>query len=194
LARSAELERSRCGYAHVNQILVSSEQCYMISDMTFISVDVNQTSTSTVDGVTVPVPLSMWEGIKHLETVDLCGCKNITDIGVSALVHGYYHLQTINITDCDEVTHITLIAVGLDRGELRSIDLSENRNITDEGISALSRGRVLLGSIELVGCKKIADGGVGALTHGCNKLQVIDCRTSLTLGYQFFPNTAVCFC
>jgi hypothetical protein len=121
---------------HLNQILVSSEHCYEISDMTFISVDVNQTSTSTVDGVTVPVPLSMWEGNKHLETIDLCGCKNITDIGVSALVHECCHLQTIKLQDCDKVTDITLIAVGLDCGELRSI---ENRNITDVGVVCLTQ-------------------------------------------------------
>ena len=60
---------------HINQILESSEHCYEITDsMTFESVEVNQISTLTVDDLTVPVQLSMWEGSDHFETIDLFGC------------------------------------------------------------------------------------------------------------------------
>ena len=51
------------------------------------------TETNTV------VSVRTW-GCHHLTSIDLSGCDNISDIGVSALAEGCHHLTSITIISC----------------------------------------------------------------------------------------------
>jgi Leucine Rich repeat len=108
-----------------------------------------------------------------LLSIDLDGCRGITDIGVSVLARGCHQLQSINLGGCRKITDIGVSALGRECGYLQSVDLSRCE-ITDIGVSALAHGCGQLQSINLRGCSNLTDIGLSALAHGCGQLHFIN--------------------
>ena len=67
--------------------------------------------------------LSIWKERRYLESIDLSGCRGITDVGVSALGHGCGQLQAINLSGCNRVTNIGVSALGHGCCQLQTINL-----------------------------------------------------------------------
>jgi Leucine Rich repeat len=119
----------------VTQVLVSPENCEEVSDMTFEAVGINQISIALSEDSAISV--SSWERCKCL---DLGGCLNITDIGVSALSHGCGQLQRISLYGCKKITDVGVLAVSHGCGQPHAVNVSGCENITDIGVSALVNG------------------------------------------------------
>jgi hypothetical protein len=73
---------------HVTQILVNLKHRSEISDITFEDVNVNGSQTSCDEAAKVVSTFLTWDEPKYLVSIDLSGCRRITDIGLSALGHG----------------------------------------------------------------------------------------------------------
>jgi hypothetical protein len=69
-------------------MLVNLDLCDKTSDLTFEAVDTNCSGTPFGEEEKEHGLLSKWEGHKYLQSIDLCGCWGITDIGESALSLG----------------------------------------------------------------------------------------------------------
>jgi hypothetical protein len=81
-------------------------------------------------------------GRSNLKTVNLGGCRGVTDIDVSALGHGCCHLKTFNLRGCQGITDIDVSALRDGCSELTPIGLSACEKATDIGIVAL--GHIVL--------------------------------------------------
>jgi Leucine Rich repeat len=158
----------------VTQILVSHKYRDTISDLTFEAVGINGGGTVCGEEAKGGSDLSIWKKSKYLQSIDLSGCRRITDVGLSALGSRCVELQTIDLSGCVDVTDIGLSALGHGCSQLQTINLFGCEGITDVGLSALGHGCRQLQTIDLFGCQGITDVGLSALGHGCSQLQKID--------------------
>ena len=73
--------------------------------------------------------------------LDLQGCENITEIGISALGQSCPLLSSISLPHCNKVTDIGISALGVGCPLYSNIDLTGCNNITDVDISRLAETR-----------------------------------------------------
>ena len=118
--------------------------------------------------------ISIANGLRQLQSLDIAGCNNITDEGIRALASGLPQLQSLDISYCGKITDagIRVLASGLPK--LQSLNIEGCGNITDTGIIALASGLPQLQSLDIIGCVKITDAGIRALANGLPRLQSLD--------------------
>ena len=153
----------------VTQILMDLEHSDRVSDLTFEAVGINGSRTLLGDEVSGDCMLLTWEKREYVLSVDLSGCTDITDIGLSALGHGCSQLQMINLRCCYGITDIGISALGRGCSQLQTINLSCCQGITDIGVSALGDGCDQLRMIDLSECRGVSIIAVSALRlQGCH--------------------------
>ena len=139
----------------------------------------------------VPTPLSCVRSAA--QTLELVGCRDVTDRGVAALLRGCGRLRGLHLGWCGVSNRgVAMVAARL-HASLTALDISGCARVTDAGVTHLvSRCRLLkvlllegcrevsgwavagaasqLESLALGGCTLVTDAGVGALTHSCRHL------------------------
>ena len=113
----------------------------------------------------------------NLTSIDLTGCQNISNEGVTAIAEGCHKLTSINLSGCSNISNVVLSTLAEGCHQLTSIDLSHCDGISDEGLLALAERCHQLTSINLYFCSIITDIGISALAEGCHQL------TSINLSY-----------
>lgn len=108
----------------------------------------------------------------QLKSINLDGCKDVTDVGATALAH-CSRLQNLNLSWCRQVTDVGLAALATGCPELQTLDVFANWRITDVGLTALAEGCKQLRALTLRRCHGITDVGVAALGQ-CTRLQTLD--------------------
>jgi hypothetical protein len=114
---------------------------------------------------------------KNLTSLDLRGCRNITDKGIEALKN-LPNLTSLDLGECRNITDKGIEALK-NLPNLTSLDLRECRNITDKGIEAL-KNLPNLTSLDLRGCGNITDKGIELIVE--NNLAI----TTLHSNYPLF--------
>ena len=97
---------------HVTQVLVDHDHKDSVSDVTFVAVGITCGGMTCVDKLKSDSIWSIWEERKNLLTINLDGCRGITDISVSALGRGCGQLQTIDLNHCEGITDMGVSALG----------------------------------------------------------------------------------
>ena len=108
---------------HVTHVLVDLNHKDRVSDVTFVAVGIACGGMSCVDEVKSDSIWSIWEERKYLLSINLDGCRGITDMGVSALADGCGQLHTINLSCCQGITDKGVSALGRGCSHLLVIDL-----------------------------------------------------------------------
>ena len=114
------------------------------------------------------------EGCHHLTSINLCRCAGISDIGVVAIAEGCHGLTSINLCRCAGISDIGVVAIAEGCPGLTSIDLSGSGRISDTGVVAIAEGCPGLTSIDLSVCRYISDISVVAIAEGCHGLTSIN--------------------
>ena len=114
--------------------------------------------------------ISIANGLRQLQSLNISGGNNITDAGIIALASGLPQLQSLNIRGCYNITDAGIRALASGRPQLQSLNIDGCGNITDAGIRALASGLPQLQSLDIGGCDKITDEGITALASGCPEL------------------------
>ena len=109
-----------------------------------------------------------------LTKMNLRDCRNITDIGISAIALHCHQLSFMNLTGCINVTDNCVSALGRHCHNLRTMILCGCTNISGPGLSALDQICPLLTEINLAACRNITDTGVSALAQHCPNLMKIN--------------------
>jgi hypothetical protein len=121
--------------------------------------------------------LANLRGLASLQSLDLTGCKLVTDAGLSHL-KGLTSLQALNLHGCKLVMDAGLSHLkGLT--SLQALDLSKCNLVTDAGLDHL-KGLTSLQTLNLYGCKQVTDAGLANLKglislqalnlHGCEQV------------------------
>jgi len=103
-------------------------------------------------------------GVPNLESLNLSGCYNITDIGLShAFVSPHTHLTSLDLSLCKQVTDTGVGKVAQYLKNLESLDLSGCCSITNTGLLLVAWGLKKLKRLDLRSCWHISDGGISHL-------------------------------
>ena len=125
------------------------------------------------------------ERFSELQTLDLCGCSNITDASVLEVARGCSNLQTLNLTNCRNITDASVMKVVRRCSNLQTLNLLNCRNITDASVMEVARRCSNLQTLTLY-CypsnPNITDTSVMEVARQCSNLQ------SLSL-YECSPYT-----
>jgi hypothetical protein len=123
------------------------------------------------DGVTDRqlVGLGHLRSLTSLQSLNLLGCKLVTDAGLAHL-RGLTALRSLDLWECERVTDAGLAHL---RGltALRSLDLWGGEQVTDAGLAHL-RGLNALRHLNLQDCRQVTDAGLAHL-RGLTALQCL---------------------
>lgn len=118
-----------------------------------LPVTIVEVKEDVVDGQAKPL-----NKLCRLQTLNLSGCSEITDVGLKVAVH-FPELVALDLSHCQKITDSGLLAVGASNGCLESINLSYCEQLTDGGILNLAK---LLPRLRRLDIQVI-------FTHSCRK-------------------------
>ena len=111
------------------------------------------------------------QSCRHLISINLSGCRGISDIGISAIAEGCHQLTSIDLSSCDDVSDIGISAIAKGCHQLISINLSYCHGLSDIGLSAIAKGCHNLTNISIRLCWRITEVCLSALGRSYPLLQ-----------------------
>ena len=108
--------------------------------------------------------------IRGLESLNLCGCYNVTDACLaSAITSPLFSLTTLNLSLCKALTDSSIERIAKLVPNLIHLDLGGCSFITANGLMFIAWGLSKLKHLNLRGCKLISDRGIGNICgHNVN--------------------------
>ena len=111
------------------------------------------------------------QNLPDLESLNLKGCYNVTDIGIShALVKDLPNLTVLNLSLCKQLTDTSIGKIARFLSNLEVLDLAGCCNITNTGLLLCAWGFPRLRYLNLRSCRHISDTGIAHLA-GLNSSQ-----------------------
>ncbi|PSN51042.1 F-box/LRR-repeat protein 14 [Blattella germanica] len=109
------------------------------------------------------------QGIPNLESLNLSGCYNVTDIGLShALIADCPSLTQLNLSLCKQVTDSSLGRIAQYLKNLEVLELGGCCNVTNTGLLLIAWGLKNLRRLNLRSCWHVSDQGISHLA-GLNR-------------------------
>ncbi|KAJ9582696.1 hypothetical protein L9F63_022963, partial [Diploptera punctata] len=109
------------------------------------------------------------QGIPNLESLNLSGCYNVTDIGLShAFVADVPSLTQLNLSLCKQVTDTSLGRIAQYLKNLEVLELGGCCNVTNTGLLLIAWGLKNLRRLNLRSCWHVSDQGISHLA-GLNR-------------------------
>ena len=106
----------------------------------------------------------MISGLPSIESLDLSGCYNVTDIGIShALTADVPTLRRLNLSLCKQITDLSLGRLAQHCQQLQELDLGGCCNVTNPGLKLIAWGLKNLKSLNLRSCWHVSDHGIASL-------------------------------
>lgn len=103
-------------------------------------------------------------GIPNVETLNLSGCFNVTDIGLGhAFSQDLPSITVLNLSLCKQVTDSSLGRIAQSLKNLEVLELGGCCNITNTGLLLIAWGLRKLKTLNLRSCRHISDVGIGHL-------------------------------
>ena len=103
-------------------------------------------------------------GLPSIESLDLSGCYNVTDIGIShALTADVPTLRRLNLSLCKQITDLSLGRLAQHCQQLQELDLGGCCNVTNPGLKLIAWGLKNLKSLNLRSCWHVSDHGIASL-------------------------------
>ncbi len=113
-----------------------------------------------------------------LRSVDLSGCRSLTDAGFSALARCNPRLESVRAKQCELLGDLGLAALLWGARRLRELDLEGCRGVTSEGVMAMISAGCCreLRSLDVSFCPRVGTAAVEALRARMPRLRRIACR------------------
>lgn len=109
------------------------------------------------------------KGVPNLEALNLSGCYNITDTGITnAFCQEYPALTELNLSLCKQVTDASLGRIAQYLKNLEHLELGGCCNITNAGLLLIAWGLKKLKRLDLRSCWHVSDLGIAHLA-GLNR-------------------------
>ncbi|KAK7496136.1 hypothetical protein BaRGS_00012546 [Batillaria attramentaria] len=103
-------------------------------------------------------------GIPNVESLNLSGCFNITDSGLTqAFPQDLPTLTVLNLSLCKQVTDLGLGRIAQHLKNLEVLELGGCSNVTNTGVLFIAVGLRKLKSLNLRSCRLVSDQGIGYL-------------------------------
>ncbi|XP_064606275.1 F-box/LRR-repeat protein 14-like [Liolophura sinensis] len=107
-------------------------------------------------------------GIPCLESLNLSGCYNVTDIGLAqAFVQEWPHITVLDLSLCKQIKDESLGRIAQFLKNLEVLELGGCCNITSIGLRLIAWGLKKLKRLNLRSCRNISDDGIGHLAGLC---------------------------
>nr|SVE74716.1 EOG090X05GA [Daphnia carinata] len=104
------------------------------------------------------------QGLPNIESLDLSGCFNVTDIGIAhALTSDLPTLKRLNLSLCKQITDSSLSRLAQYCRQLQELDLGGCCNVTNAGLLLIAWGLKSLKSLNLRSCWHVSDLGIASL-------------------------------
>lgn len=104
------------------------------------------------------------QGLPNIESLDLSGCFNVTDIGIAhALTSDVPTLKRLNLSLCKQITDSSLSRLAQHCRQLQELDLGGCCNVTNSGLMLIAWGLKSLKSLNLRSCWHVSDAGIASL-------------------------------
>ncbi|KAK3585901.1 hypothetical protein CHS0354_038437 [Potamilus streckersoni] len=104
-------------------------------------------------------------GIRNLESLNLSGCFNVTDIAIGhAIFQEFPCITTLNLSLCKQLTDRSLERIAQFLKNLECLELGGCCNITNTGLLLIAWGLRKLKILNLRSCRHISDHGIGHLS------------------------------
>lgn len=120
------------------------------------------------------------QGIPNLESLNLSGCYNVTDVGIS---HGFVasapNLTQLNLSLCKQLTDNSLSRIAQYLKNLEVLELGGCCHVTNTGLVLIAWGLKKLKRLNLRSCWQVSDQGIGHLAVGNQSLEYLglqDCQ------------------
>lgn len=107
-------------------------------------------------------------------SLNLRGCRRISDSGICALAKGCARLQVLNVATCNLLTDESIKVLAEHCRLLRSLNLCMVSKITDESLHSLGKFSTCLQALNLAGCKLVSELGICSVADSCRALQVLN--------------------
>ncbi|CAG8449715.1 16845_t:CDS:2 [Dentiscutata erythropus] len=111
--------------------------------------------------------LSIHHCASSLVSINLCGCRKITDIGIKMLSDYCQALTSLNVADCGKITDKSIIKISKGCPRLRQIRLSDCPRITEQSIEALILNCPRLCWLDIARIGRITDSTVRLIANKC---------------------------
>ena len=122
---------------------------------------------------------------ERLETLNLSGCHDITEAGLSLVLRGATFLTKLNLSGCgSQLTNNVLITVATVCTRMRDLDVSSCTSFSEIGFDAVcgwTRGRQTKGAglsklerLSMSNCPLLSDVTLGRIAKGCSELRALD--------------------
>ena len=112
--------------------------------------------------------------MENLSYLDISFCTNISDYGMKMLIFENKCLTTLNLAGCKLLTNSTLSSVASVCEYLQNLNVSENKNITDKGIRFIRTGCKKLKYLNLSCCPKLNYGSISKMViNGCHVVHTL---------------------
>ena len=127
------------------------------------------------------------QGVPNLETLNLSGCYNVTDIGLGhAFVQDLHSITVLNLSLCKQITDSSITRIARHFRNLEVLELGGCSHITSNGLLHIAMGLTKLKYLNLRSCRQVSDTGIGSLcgqgqmeAYGCHRLEHLvmqDCQ------------------
>lgn len=111
----------------------------------------------------------------YLQVVDLTGCALVTDSGIQALARHCKYLEVILLHGCTALSDKALLELGANCKLLHSIDFSRT-DVTDKGVIGLATGvcSKSLKELQMIRCPNLTDLAVTAVVANCANMRIFN--------------------
>ncbi|XP_014674121.1 PREDICTED: F-box/LRR-repeat protein 14-like [Priapulus caudatus] len=125
-------------------------------------------------------------GVPTIVSLNLSGCYNVTDIGLSYAFSGSIPtLSVLNLSLCKQITDRSLDKIAQNLKNLEVLELGGCCNITNNGLLLIAWGLRRLRVLNLRSCRHVTDVGIGHIAGLSHKAESADGNLQLEhLGLQ----------
>ncbi|KAI3806209.1 hypothetical protein L1987_22106 [Smallanthus sonchifolius] len=131
---------------------------------------------------------------RHLESLSLTGCDNVTDSGLVLLQKYGFKLHSIHLDFCLGITNVGFSSIASGCPSLSVINLFSS-SIEISGLEILTKSCKSLKEVSLGMCNKITDRGIQSLVQNCRQLRALRitcCEGIYGIGFEGCSSTLAC--
>ncbi|KAI4599522.1 SCF ubiquitin ligase complex subunit [Pestalotiopsis sp. 9143b] len=141
-------------------------------------------SSGVSDGSVIPLAVCT-----RVERLTLTNCKELTDVGLKALVQNSPHLLALDISQDDKITEASVLAIADNCPRLQGLNVTNCKRISNESMMRLAESCKYIKRLKLNDCDQLNDDAVMAFANNCPNILEIDLHSCRNIGNE--PVTAL---
>lgn len=141
-------------------------------------------SSEVNDGSVIPLAVCT-----RVERLTLTNCRELTDIGLKALVQNSPHLLALDISQDDKITEASVFAIADNCPRLQGLNVTNCKRISNESLMRLAESCKYIKRLKLNDCDQLNDDAVMAFAINCPNILEIDLHSCRHIGNE--PVTAL---